>query len=152
MEGTKQSNIAKRETTLYTKKHILYSYIPSAACINKKGLGICLKWSPLPLPLPPKRKKKPKKTKIDPQFKLFFLKGICFFMQWILFQYHALIMILIFSWWMFYNVKFIWESISCQSKVYAYIWTFLRIFFNSVLWYIKPDAPGSKNFPWIELN
>lgn len=86
MEGTKQSNIAKRETTLYTKKHILYSYIPSAACINKKGLGICLKWSPLPLPLPPKRKKKPKKTKIDPQFKLFFLKGICFFMQWILFQ------------------------------------------------------------------
>lgn len=85
MEGTKQSNIAKRETTLYTKKHILYSYIPSAACINKKGLGICLKWSPLPLPLPPKRKKNHNKTKKDLQFNLFFLK-ICFFMQWIRFQ------------------------------------------------------------------
>lgn len=90
MEGTKQSNIAKRETTLYTKKHILYSYIPSAACY-KKGLGVCLMWSPLPLPLPPpplppKRKKTQNKTKIDPQFNLFFLKEICFFMQWIRFQ------------------------------------------------------------------
>lgn len=63
MEGTKQSNIAKRETTLYTKKHILYSYIPSAACY-KKGLGVCLMWSPLPLPPPPyPRKEKKPKTK-----------------------------------------------------------------------------------------
>lgn len=90
MEGTKQSNIAKRETTLYTKKHILYSYIPSAAWY-KKGLGVCLMWSPLPLPLPPplypqKEKKNPKQNKNRSAVQLVFLKEICFFMQWIRFQ------------------------------------------------------------------
>lgn len=78
MEGTKQSNIAKRETTLYTKKHILYSYIPSAACINKKGLGICLKWSPLPLPLPPPLPLK-RKEKNRSAVQIVFSKGDLFF-------------------------------------------------------------------------